>query len=150
MFRTFNVVDDYNREALAIEIDLNLPAQRIIRVMDRVAAWRGYPAKIRMDNGPELTSVKMAEWAEEHGVELKFIQPGKPTQNSYVERFNRTYRDEVLDLYIFRTLSEVRELTDNFLIDYNEERPHDSLGKLTPVEYAEAKKGPENSNYVRH
>jgi putative transposase len=150
VFRTFNVVDDYNREAVAIEIDLNLPAQRIIRVMDRVAAWRGYPAKIRMDNGPELTSIKMAEWAEEHGIELKFIQPGKPTQNSYVERFNRTYRDEVLDLYVFRTLSEVREITDNFLIDYNEERPHDSLGKLTPVEYAEAKKGSGNSNYVRH
>ena len=150
VFRTFNVVDDYNREALAIEIDLNLPAQRIIRVMDRVAACRGYPAKIRMDNGPELTSIKMAEWAEEYGVELKFIQPGKPTQNSYVDRFNRTYRDEVLDLYVFRTLSEVREITDNFLIDYNEERPHDSLGKLTPVEYAEAKKGPENSNYVRY
>lgn len=82
--------------------------------MDRIAAWRGYPKKMRMDNGPELTSVKMADWAEEHGIELEFIQPGKPTQNSYVERFNRTYRDEVLDLYVFRTLSEVREITDNF------------------------------------
>ena len=133
-----------------IDIDLNLPAQRIIRVMDRVAAWRGYPAKIRMDNGPELTSVKMADWAEEHGVELEFIQPGKPMQNSYIERFNRTYREEVLDLYVFRKLSEVREITDNWLIDYNEERPHDSLGKLTPVEYAEANKGLENSNLAWH
>ena len=100
-FRTFNVVDDYNREALAIEIDLNLPAQRIIRVLDRVAAWRGYPAKLRMDNGPELTSIKLAEWSDIHGVNLDFIQPGKPTQNSFVERFNRTYREELLDMYVF-------------------------------------------------
>ena len=150
VFRTFNMVDDYNREALAIEVDLNLPAERIIRVMDRVAAWRGYPAKIRMDNGPELTSIKMAAWAEEHGIDLEFIQPGKPMQNSYIERFNRTYRNEVLDLYVFRTLSEVREITDTFLEDYNEERPHDSLGKLTPIEYAQVNKGPENSNYTRH
>jgi len=90
-FRTFNVVDDYNREVLAIEIDLNLPAERIIRVLDRVASWRGYPLKIRMDNGPEFISLKLADWAEEHEVELEFIQPGKPFQNSYIERFNRTY-----------------------------------------------------------
>ncbi len=150
VFRTFNVVDDYNREALAIEIDLSLPAQRIIRVLERIVAWRGYPAKIRMDNGPELTSVKMAEWAEEHGVELEFIQPGKPTQNSYVERFNRTYREEVLDFYVFRTLSEVREITDTWIKEYNEERPHYSLGNLTPAEYAEVNKGSENSNLAWH
>jgi putative transposase len=70
--------------------------------MDRITAWRGYPAKIRMDNGPVLTSVKIAKWAEEHGVELEFIQPGKPTQNAYVERFNQTYRDEILDFYVFK------------------------------------------------
>jgi putative transposase len=134
-FRTFNIVDDYNREALAIEVDLNLPAQRVLRVLDRVAAWRGYPAKLRMDNGPELTSIRMAEWAEEHGVVLEFIKPGKPTQNSFVERFNRTYREEVLDLYIFKKLSEVREMTDKWLMEYNTERPHESLGDLTPVEY---------------
>jgi len=150
VFRTFNMVDDYNREALAIEIDLNLPAQRIIRVLERVAAWRGYPAKIRMDNGPELTSVKMAEWAEEHGVELEFIQPGKPTQNSYIERFNRTYREEVLDFYVFRKLSEVREVTDRWLIEYNEERPHYSLGNLTPAEYAAVNQRQENSNLAWH
>ena len=150
VFCTFNVVDDYNREALAIEVDLNLPARRIIRVMDRVAAWRGYPARIRMDNGPELTSIKLADWAEDHGVELEFIKPGRPMQNSFVERFNRTYREEVLDLYVFKTLAQVREITDIFLIDYNKDRPHASLGKLTPVEYAEANKGPENSNLTWH
>jgi putative transposase len=134
-FRTFNVVDDFNREGLDIEVDTNLPAPRVIRVLDRIAAWRGYPAKLRMDNGPELISVAMAEWAEDHGVDLDFIQPGKPTQNSFVERFNRTYREEVLDLYIFSRLSEVREITDRWLKEYNQERPHESLGNLTPAEY---------------
>lgn len=90
-FRTLNVVDDFNREGLDIEVDTSLPAPRVIRVLDRIAAWRGYPQKLRMDNGPELVSVAMAEWAEEHDVQLDFIQPGKPTQNSYIERFNRTY-----------------------------------------------------------
>ena len=129
-FRTFNLVDDFNREALAIEIDLNLPAPRVIRVLERAIAWRGYPGKLRMDNGPEFISTALAEWAEEHTVELEFIKPGKPTQNSYVERFNRTYREEVLNMYLFRTLNEVRELTENWIREYNEERPHDSLGDL--------------------
>lgn len=134
-FRTFNVVDDFNREALAIEVDLNLPAPRIIRVLDRIAAWRGYPHQLRMDNGPELVSIAMAEWAEGRGIKLEFIQPGKPTQNSFVERFNRTYREEVLDFYVFRQLSEVREITERWLSEYNEERPHESLSDLTPQEY---------------
>lgn len=131
-FRTFNVVDDFNREALAIEIDLNLPAARVTRTLDRIIAWRGKPTKVRVDNGPEFVSLALADWAEEHSVELEFIQPGKPTQNSYVERFNRTYREEVLDFYIFRTLTEVREITDKWLVEYNEERPHESLGDLAP------------------
>jgi len=134
-FRTFNVVDDFNREGLAIEVDLNLPAPRVIRVLDQIAAWRGHPSKLRLDNGPELVSVVLSGWAEEHGVELDFIQPGKPTQNSYIERFNRTYRKEVFDLYIFSKLSEVREVTERWLREYNEERPHESLGNLTPSEY---------------
>lgn len=134
-FRTFNVVDDFNREALSIEIDLNLPATRVIRTLERIAAWRGYPEKLRLDNGPEFISVALAEWAEEHDVLLDFIQPGKPTQNSFIERFNRTYRTEVLDFYVFRKLSEVREITDRWLPEYNEERPHESLGDLTPAEY---------------
>jgi putative transposase len=148
-FRTFNVVDDYNRECLAIEIDTNLPAERMIRVLNRISAWRGYPLKIRLDNGPELISIAMAEWAEENRVKLEFIQPGKPTQNSYVERFNRTYREEVLDLYLFSRLSEVRDITDEWIEQYNRERPHESLKNLTPVEYL-TMNSPEVSTFGWH
>lgn len=134
-FRTFNVVDDFNREALAIEIDLNLPAQRVIRVLDRIALERGYPQMLRMDNGPEFISIALAEWAEGKAIKLEFIKPGTPTQNAYIERFNRTYRTEILDFYLFRSLNEVREITDRWLREYNEERPHESLNNLTPEEY---------------
>jgi putative transposase len=147
-FRTFNVLDDFNREALAIEIDLNLPAMRIIWVLDHVAEQRGYPHKLRCDNDPELVSIALVGWTEDHGMQLDFIQPGKPTQNSYVERFNRTYRDEILDLYVFRSLAEVRDLTRSWLKKYNEERPHDALGDLTPMEYLAVKQGPEISSYA--
>jgi len=137
-FRTFNLVDDFNREGIAIEIDLNLPAQRIIRVLDRAASERGYPVKLRVDNGPELTSIHLAQWAETHGVELEFIQPGKPMQNGFIERFNPTYREEVLDMYVFNNIREVRDITEAWLPDYNELRPHESLGNLTPKEFAVA------------
>ena len=110
-FRTFNVVDDFNREVLAIEIDLGLPAARVIRVLERVIAWRDYPAKLRMDNGPEFILYALTEWAEQHPVTLEFIKPVTPTQNSFIERFNRTYREAVLNMYAFKTLNEVRELT---------------------------------------
>ena len=109
-FRTFNVLDDFNREALWIEIDLSLPAARVTRVLDMLAVWRGYPAQIRVDNGPEFISHHMAAWAEQHAVKIEFIQPGKPAQNGFVERFNRTYREEVLDAYLFSSLDEARRL----------------------------------------
>lgn len=134
-FRTFNVVDDFNREALSIEIDLNLPALRVVRVLDRIAANRGYPVMLRMDNGPEFISLALAEWAEQHAVKLEFIQPGKPTQNAFIERFNRTYRTEILDFYLFRTLNEVREITERWVSEYNCERPHESLNNMTQEEY---------------
>ena len=139
------MVDDYNREALAIEVDLSLPSVRVVRVLERIVAWRGYPVKIRMDNGPEFISITLADWADNHDIQLEFIKPGKPTQNSYVERFNRTYRTEVLNMYAFRRLSEVREITNNWIREYNEERPHDSLGDLTPREYLMANSNRENS-----
>ncbi|HHA1475622.1 IS3 family transposase [Enterobacter cloacae] len=144
-FRIFDVVDDFNREALAIEIDLNIPAQRVVRVLDRIVANRGYPLKMRMDNGPELVSLTLAQWAEEHGVMLEFISPGKPTQNAFIERFNRTYRTEILDFYLFRTLNEAREITERWLAEYNGERPHESLNNLTPEEYLLMAETPEIS-----
>ena len=148
-FRAFNVVDDFNRESLAIEVDLNLPAPRVIRVFDRIASQRGYPERVRMDNGPEFFSVALAGWAEDHDVQLEFIQPGRPMQNSYIERFNRTYRDEVLDLYLFRSLSEVRDITSYWMTKYNEERPHDALQDMAPVEYLMAKMTQENSRNLQ-
>ncbi|CZG50867.1 Integrase core domain [Legionella pneumophila] len=148
-FRTFNIVDDFNREVLAIEIDLSLPAQGVIRVLERVVAWRGFPAKLRIDNGPEFISSTLADWAEKHQVVLEFIKPGKPTQNSFIERFNRTYRTEILDMYAFKNLQEVRELTEIWIKEYNDERPHDSLNDLTPWEYL-AKNKAMNSNLGCH
>ncbi len=146
-FRTFNVIDDFSRECLAIEVDTNMPTARVLRVLDRIVAWRGLPEKIRMDNGPELVSMAMIDWAERNGVRLEHIQPGKPTQNSYIERFNRTYRTEVLDFYLFSTLVEVKEQTEQWLKEYNEERPHGSLGNLTPAEFLEAHSPCEISTY---
>ena len=134
-FRTFNVVDDFNREALAIVIDFNLPAARVVRELDQIAAVRGYPLKLRLDNGPEFIALALAEWAEQHGVTLEFIKPGKPMQNGFIERFNRSYREAVLDMYVFQNLEEVREQTEKWLKEYNEERPHEALGHLTPREY---------------
>ena len=145
-FRTFNVVDDFNRELLAIEVDFNLPAQRVVRTLDRIAAQRGYPLKLRLDNGPEFVSVALADWAEQHGVMLEFIKPGKPMQNGFIERFNRSYREAVLDMFVFQSLSEVREQTEKWLREYNEERPHESLGNMTPREYLLTQK-PEVSTY---
>jgi putative transposase len=129
-FRTFNVIDDFNREGLAIEIDISLPTVRLIRVLDRIAKERGYPASIRCDNGPELRSDAMVAWAKNHEVNLMFIKPGKPTQNAYIERFNGTYRHEILNAYIFSNLKEVRDLTEQWLYEYNFIRPHAEIGNI--------------------
>lgn len=134
-FRTFNVLDDFNREALTIEIDNSLPASRIIRTLAQLKEWRGLPKKIRVDNGTELTSKLLRQWAKANHVELLFIQPGKPTQNAYIERFNGSFRREVLDAYWFSNLAEVRQITENWVKEYNTERPHASLNYLTPKHY---------------
>jgi putative transposase len=131
-------MDDFNRESLRIEIDSSLPSARVIRALDELAELRGAPRRLRLDNGPELISKALADWAERAGVELVFIQPGKPTQNAYIERFNRTYRTEVLDRYVFTSLPEVRRMTEDWRHRYNNHRPHRSLDNLPPARFAVA------------
>ena len=100
-FRTFNVIDDYNRECLMIEPSFSLPAERVTQLLDQIAIHRGYPDMLRMDHDPEFESKVFKRWAKKYHIILLFIQPGKPAQNAFIERFNRSYREEVLDLNIF-------------------------------------------------
>jgi len=139
-FRTANIIDDYNREVLGIKASNSLPSQKVTEILDEIAMSRGYPDKIRMDNGPENISKNMKAWAKKRNIKLNYIQPGKPAQNGYIERFNRTYREEVLDMYLFRNLKEVQSITDEWIDDYNRERPHHLLRNRTPCEYAKDKK----------
>jgi putative transposase len=134
-FRTFNAMDDYNREILAIEIDTSLTASRVIRTLEQVIAYRGKPQQIRMDNGPEFISHQFELWCREKQIKLQYIQPGKPMQNGFIERFNGTYRRDILDAYLFEELWQVKQLTAEFIEEYNERRPHKSLNDLTPHEY---------------
>lgn len=131
-FRLLNIMDDYNREILCIEPDTSLPAQRVIRALERLKENRGLPQMIRVDNGPEFISCKLDIWCKENKIQLVFIQPGKPTQNAFVERCNGNIRRELLNAYVFKTLDEVREMTEEWRIDYNQNRPHKALNYLTP------------------
>jgi len=135
-FRTLNILDDFNREALWIEVDTSLPAERVIRVLEMLISWRGRPGQIRTDNGPELIASRLERWAAERQIVLAHIQPGKPAQNAFIERFNRTFREDVLDAYVFDSLSEVRDITEQWLEEYNAVRPHDALQGLSPYQYA--------------
>jgi putative transposase len=132
-FRTLNVIDEANRECLAIEIDTSLPAARVVRVLEQLGEIHGLPSVIRCDNGSELTSLVFTSWCEKRGIKIAFIAPGKPNQNAFIERFNRSYRNEVLDAYLFPSLDDVREISEVWRISYNEERPHESLGNLPPA-----------------
>lgn len=132
--RTFNVLDDFNREALAIEIDTSLTGERLVRVFEQLQAQRGLPDVLRVDNGPEFLGTTFTDWCVDHGVFIDYIEPGEPNQNAFIERFNRTYRTEVLNTWLFASLDEIREITWAWMLEYNEERDHDSLGGLTPAE----------------
>ena len=131
-YRLFNVIDDFNREGLAIDVDFSLPAARVIRSLDQVIEWRGKPKQLRCDNGPEYISGLLATWAENRGIELAFIQPGNPQQNAYVERYNRTVRYDWLSQYIFCSIAEVQEHATCWLWTYNNERPNMAIGGITP------------------
>jgi putative transposase len=139
--RLLNIIDDFNREVLSIETDTSLPAQRVIRCLEELAVIRGLPKMIRVDNGPEFISDKLDNWCKDKEIQLIFIQPGEPTQNAYIERFNGTFRRDVLNAYIFKSISEVRQITEEWMYDYNYNRPHDSLNNKTPIEYAQQAKG---------
>ena len=118
---------------LDIVIDTSIPGGRVVRTLDQLVEWRGKPDAIRVDNGPEYPSQVFADWCRRNRVELRYIQPGKPNQNTYIERFNRTFRHEVLDAYVFESLRQVRQITRDWIHEYNEERPHDGLGKIPPA-----------------
>ncbi len=135
VFRTLNVLDQGNREALAIEIGFSLPTRRVLALLDELVALHGAPRALRMDNGPEFLAAALVAWAEAHGIRPDHIQPGKPAQNAFIERFNQTYRTEVLDANVFHSLWEVRTITADWLPRYNTERPHDSLGRVPPLTF---------------
>lgn len=124
-------------------MDYSLPAKRVIRLLDRLVTERGKPQRLRSDNGPEFISQELQDWCKDKGVELHWIEPGKPTQNAYIEPrrrtgFNGTFRREVLNANVFSSLAQVRRTVDEWLVEYNTVRPHQALEFMTPVEYRQA------------
>lgn len=134
-FRVLNVLDDFNREVLGMEISQNIPGLRLVKLMQEIVDYRGKPEQIRVDNGPEFRSVAFTVWCESEGISIHYIQPGKPTQNAYIERFNRIFRQEVLDAYLFENLHSTRVIAQDWVEDYNNNRPHESLGNKSPRTY---------------
>ena len=135
-YRLLNIMDDFNRELLCVDVDSSLPSARVIRALQWLQQDRGLPKAIRVDNGPEFISNKLDQWCKENQIELRFIQPGKPTQNAFIERLNGSMRREVLNAYSFYDLNQAREVLHQWLVDYNCNRPHQALGNKTPSEYA--------------
>ncbi len=138
-FRTANLKDDCTRECPAIEVDFSLPGERVVEVLERVARERGHPDILIVDNGPELRGRALDAWADDHGVQLYFIDPGKPTQNACIESFNGRLREECLNQHWFTSIGEARSIIEGWRIDYNTERPHSSLKCKTPEEFATAR-----------
>jgi len=142
-FRTLNIVDLTTRECLAIEVDTSLPGARVVRVLAQLCEVRGRPTTITMDNGPEFAGLALDAWAYKEGVQLDFIDPGKPTQNGHLESFNGKFRDECLNQHWFTDLDDARETIAAWREDYNAVRPHSALGNLTPLDFAERFRQPE-------
>lgn len=144
--RTFNVIDDFNREALGIKAAFSIPATKVTSALDAIALKRGYPENIRIDNGPEFISSHFKNWAKSKGITLNYIQPGKPAQNAFIERFNKTYREDVIDAYMFIDLEHMQQITNEWIKGYNTDRPHQSLDNLSPIDFAN--KRMEINNYT--
>lgn len=136
-FRTINILDNFSRASLGIEIDTSLPSQKVIDVLNRIKVLRGLPKEIIVDSGPEFTAKKMIIWACNNGVTLRFIDPGKPAQNAFIESFNGRMRDECLNQSWFRNLDEARTTISSWRNDYNKNRPHSSLKNLSPDKFME-------------
>ena len=134
-FRTLNVIDEGNREALRIECGSSIPAARLVRTMTQVIEVYGKPYAIRLDNGPEMTSEKFIEWVKDQSIVLMFIQPSKPNQNAFIERFNRSFRGEVLNANLFNSVDQAQEAADDWVQDYKEFRPHESLRDVAPMKF---------------
>ena len=130
--RLLNIMDDYNREGLGIEIDFSLPSQRVIRALEQIMEWRGKPNVLRCDNGPEYTSHAFLSWATKQAIRIEHIQPGRPQQNAYIERFNRTVRTGWLNQYVFDDIDEVQNYATRWLWFYNNERPNMTIGSIPP------------------
>ena len=134
-FRSLNIVDDYNRECVAAEVDTSIPGARVVRVLERLRQWRGLPQVLVSDNGPEFAGQALDVWAHQQSVKRHFIEPGKPVQNAFIESFNGKMRDECLNEHWFVSLAEARQVIESWRQDYNEVRPHSSLGNRTPQEF---------------
>jgi putative transposase len=132
-YRLFNVIDDYRREALCTEVDFSLPAPRVIRALNQLLEWRPKPTAIRCDNGPEFISTEFVKWARLHSIRIEYIQPGKPQQNAYIERHNRTMRYSWVSKHLFESIEEVQEYATNWLWFYNHNRPHKANGGKPPL-----------------
>lgn len=135
--RCLNIVDDFTKQCLAIEVDTSLPGRRVVHVLQRLAESRGLPKGITVNNGPEFVSKALDEWAYAVGLQLRFIQPGKPQQNAYIESFNGKFRDECLNEHWFMSMRHARQLIEDWRQDYNSQRPHSAIGYQTPDQFAD-------------
>jgi len=133
--RILNIIDDFNREALNVEVDYSHSGLSVSQALERLVATKGSPKEIRCDNGPEFLSYALKDYCNKRNIELKYIQPGKPTQNAYIERFNRSFREDILDAYLFENIDELRDLAFEWMTDYNENHPHQSLNHKSPIRY---------------
>jgi putative transposase len=147
-FRTLNVIDEFARELLEIKILRSIPSNAVIDILNRIIYNQGRkPLALRIDNGSEFTSYEFTDWAKSNDIALFYIQAGKPYQNCYIERFNGTYRNEVLNKYIFDSLDELKDVTDDWLYEYNYKRPHSSLGGLPPKIFL---KSQQHHDFIEH